>query len=142
MENSSETPIRRGKESDSIDLLSAFRVVRSAGGALCTQANLYGKLARIEWREEKTRLLKMLLLGLVGFACTVCAMVFIGVLVLVLSWETPYRILALSVVIALYCFGIGFAWQRICALSRLNSQSFAATREELATDLALIKSRL
>lgn len=142
MENSSDTPIRRGKESDSIDLLSAFRIVRSAGGALCTQANLYGKLARIEWLEEKNRLMKMFLFGIIGFACMLCVMFFIGLLVVVLSWDSAYRILALCSVILLYGLGIGIAWQRIRALSMLNSQSFAATREELATDLALIKSRL
>lgn len=142
MENSSETPIRRGKESDSIDLLSAFRIARSAGGAFCTQANLYGKLARIEWLEEKNRLIKMFLFGIIGFACMLCVMLFIGLLVVVLSWDSAYRILALCSVILLYGLGIGIAWQRIRALSMLNSQSFAATREELATDLALIKSRL
>lgn len=142
MDNSNEAAMRHGKESDSIDLLSTLRIVRSAGGALCTQANLYSKLARIEWREEKTRLLKMFMLGLIGFACTVCVMLFVGLLVLVLSWDTTYRILALSLVIVLYGVGIGVAWYRIHALSMLNSQSFAATREELASDLALIKSRL
>ena len=142
MENSSEAPIRRGKESDSIDLLNAFRIVRSAGCALCTQANLYGKLVRIEWLEEKNRLMKMFLFGLIGFACMLCVMFFIGLLVVVLSWDSAYRILALCSVIVLYGLGIGIAWQRICAMSRLNSQSFSATREELATDLALIKSRL
>ena len=142
MENSTEAPIRHGMESDSIDLLSAFRIFRSAGGALYTQANLYGKLARIEWLEEKNRLMKMFLIGLIGFACMLCVMFFIGLLVVVLSWDSTYRILALCSVILLYSLGIGIAWQRFCAMSRLNSQSFAATREELATDLALIKSRL
>ena len=61
MDNSNETPIRHGKESDGIDLLSALRIVRSAGGALCTQAGLYGQLAHIEWLEEKSRLRNMLL---------------------------------------------------------------------------------
>jgi len=142
MENSSETPMRHGKESGSIDLLSAFRIIRSAGGALCTQANLYGQLARIEWLEEKNRLMKMFLFGLIGFACMLCVMFFIGLLVVVLSWDSAYRVLALCSVIVLYGLGLGLAWQRIRALSMLNSQSFAATREELATDLALIKSRL
>jgi uncharacterized membrane protein YqjE len=142
MDNSNEAAMRHGKESDGIDLLRSLRIVRSAGGALCTQANLYGKLARIEWQEEKIRLLKMLVFGLIGFACILCVMLFVGVLVLVLSWDTPYRILALSLILIAYGIGLGIAWQRIRALSRLNSQSFAATREELATDLALIKSRL
>ena len=142
MDHSNETPMRHGKESDSIDLLSALRIARSAGGALCTQASLYGKLARIEWQEEKNRLLKMFIFGLIGFACMLCVMFFIGLLVVVLSWDSAYRILALSSVIVLYGLGIGIAWQRFQALSERNKQSFAATREEFATDLALIKSRL
>jgi len=142
MDNSNETPIRHGKESDGIDLLSALRIARSAGGALCTQAALYGKLAGIEWQEEKIRLLKMFLFGLIGFACALCFMLFIGLLVVVLSWETNYRILALTSLIAIYGFGIGFAWLRFEDMSARNKLSFAATREELAIDLALIKSRL
>ena len=142
MDNSNEATMRYGKESDSIDLLSALRIARSAGGALCTQASLYGKLARIEWQEEKNRLLKMFIFGLIGFACMLCVMFFIGLLVVVLSWDSSYRILALSSVIVLYGLGIGIAWQRFQVLSARNKQSFAATREEIATDLALIKSRL
>lgn len=142
MDNSTETPMRRGMESDSIDLLSVLRIARSAGGALCTQASLYSKLAWVEWQEEKTRLFKICVFGLLGFACLLCAMLFIGLMVLVVSWNTPYRFVAPSIIIVLYGVGIAIAWQRIHALSMRNSQSFAATRAELATDLALIKSRL
>lgn len=140
MDHSNEIPMRHGKESESIDLLSALRIARSAGGALCTQASLYGKLARIEWQEEKNRLLKMFIFGLIGFICILCFMLFIGLLVLVLSWETNYRILALTSLIAVYGVGIGIAWQRFQALSARNKQSFAGTREEFATDLALLRS--
>lgn len=142
MDHSTETPMRHGKEPESIDLLNVLRIARSAGGALCTQLSLYGKLAHIEWQEEKNRLFKMLMLGLLGFACTLCFMLYIGLLVLVLSWETNYRILALASLIVINGFGIGIAWYGFQNLSARNKQSFAATREELATDLALIKSRL
>lgn len=140
MDHLNEIPMRHGKESESIDLLSALRIARSAGGALITQASLYGKLASIEWQEEKSRLLKMLMIGVIGFACTLCFMLFIGLLVLVLSWETNYRILALTSLIAIYGIGIGFAWLRFEELAARNKQSFAATREEFAIDLALLRS--
>lgn len=142
MVNSTETPMQHGKESESIDLLSALRTVRSAGGALCTQATLYGKLLRIEWLEEKNRLIKMTLLGLMAFACTLCAILFLGILIVVLSWETNYRILALTSLTVLYSIGTAIAWYYLRKLSTANKQSFAATREELLTDMALIKSRL
>jgi uncharacterized membrane protein YqjE len=142
MDNSTEIPMRHGKDSESIDLLSVLRIVRSAGGALCTQASLYGKLFRIELQEEKIRLLKMFMLMLIGFACTLCVMLFIGLLVMVLSWETNYRILAITSLIAVYGLGLGIALYRFNALLVRSKQRFAATREELATDLALIKSRL
>jgi uncharacterized membrane protein YqjE len=142
MDNSNEAAMRHGKESDGIDLLRTLRIVRSAGGALCTQANLYGKLARIEWLEEKNRLMKMFMFGLMGFACLLCVMLFIGLLVVILSWDSAYRVLAISSIIILYGVGIGISWLYFHALSALNTQSFAATREELATDLALLKSRL
>ncbi len=142
MDNSNETPIRHGKESDGIDLLSALRIVRSAGGALCTQAGLYGQLARIEWLEEKSRLRNMLLMGLLGFASILCIMLFGGIAVLAFSWNTEYRLLAVLSLLLLYGAGIGIAFYRLSALSAAGSQSFAALREELSIDAALIRSRL
>lgn len=122
--------------------LDAIRMLRSAGGALFTQASLHGQLARVEWAEEKSRLLRMHLVTLLGFACLLCVMLLFGALVLSLSWDTAYRIPALIALIILYGVGIGMAWRRFSALSELGDQSFAATRAELAADLELIRSRL
>jgi uncharacterized membrane protein YqjE len=127
---------------NAIDPLRVLRILRSAGSALCSQAGLYGQLARVEWAEEKNRLLKMIVLAVVAFACALCIMVFVGVLVLALSWESQYRIHAILAMLAVYVFGIGIAWYRLQALSSLGGQSFAATREEIAADIALIKSKL
>ncbi len=124
-----------------INPLEVIRILRSAGGALLAQANLHGQLARVEWAEEKNRLLKMHLVTLLGFACLLCVMLFTGALVLAFSWETAYRIPAVAALIALYGLGVGIAWRRFQALSALSSQSFAATREEFAADMALLKSR-
>lgn len=123
-----------------INSLDIIRLLRSAGGALFAQAALHTELIRVEWAEEKNRLVKMLLLALVGFACGLCLLIFVGVLVLALSWDTEYRIHAVVALIALFGLGIFIAYRRFQKLSALSPNAFAATREELAADLALMKS--
>lgn len=129
-------------ESADFNPLNVIHVLRSAGGALFTQATLHGQLAQVEWAEEKSRLLKMHMVTLLGFACLLCVMLLAGILVLSLSWETAYRIPSVIGLIAFYGLGIAIAWNRFQALSELGGRSFAATREELAADIALLKSKL
>lgn len=138
----SESPIQPDVGRNGIDPLNAIRLLRSAGGALCSQAGLYGQLAKVEWAEEKIRLTKMLLATLAGFIFLLCVLLFLGVLILALSWDTAYRIHSVLGVIAVYAIGMGFAWHKLQGLSALGGQSFAATREEMAADLALIRSKL
>jgi uncharacterized membrane protein YqjE len=129
-------------DSPGISALAAIRLVRSAGGALVDQLVLHGQLAQLEWVEEKSRLVKMLVGAVLGFACFLCIMLSAGGLLLALCWETVYRIPAAAALVALYALGAGFAWRRFTALSALSDQSFAATRVELAADLALLRSKL
>ncbi len=129
-------------DSPAINPLDVVRMLRSAGAALFSQAALHGQLARVEWAEEKDRLLKLLLVGLLGFAGLLCVMLFAGALVLAFSWDTAYRIPAAIALIVAYGLGTGFAWSRLQLLSAQGSQAFAATREELAADLSLLKSKL
>src|SRR6202023_2809773 len=129
-------------DSTAINAMRAIRTLRSAGGALFDQVALHGQLAQVEWGEEKNRLLKMLVGALLGFACLLCVMLSAGALVLVLCWETGYRIPAATALVGLYGLAAGFAWHRLTALSALGGQSFAATRLELAADLALLRSKL
>ncbi len=129
-------------DSTTINALGAIRVLHSAGGALFDQVALHGQLAQVEWREEKSRLLKMLASALLGFAGLLCVMLSAGALALVLCWETRYRIPAAAALLALYGLATAFAWRRFTALSALGDRSFAATRVELAADLALLRSKL
>jgi len=129
-------------DSTEINPLDAIRILRSAGKPLFAQAALYGQLARVEWAEEKNRLMKMLVIALLGFASLLCVMLFLGALLLAYSWETEYRIPAVMALIAVFGLAAGIAWRRLQALSAQSSQAFAATREELAADLALLKSKL
>ncbi len=129
-------------DSAAINALDVVRLLRSAGAALFTQAAMHGQLARVEWAEEKTRLSQMLVVGLIGFASLLCAMLVIGALVLAFSWDTAYRIDAATALLVAYGLVAGFAWRRLKGLSARSSQAFAATREELAADMALLKSKL
>jgi len=129
---------------DSIGIgpLDAIHLLRSSGKALFAQIVLHGQLIQVEWAEEKSRLLKMLIVALLGFAGVLCVMLFVGVAALTLSWETAYRIPTAVALVVVYASGAAIAWRRLQALSALSDQAFAATREELAADLALLKSKL
>lgn len=125
--------------------LHPFQLVRllgSAASALLAQAALHARLAGIEWEEEKQRLLNMLIVLLLGFAFVLCLLLLGGALVVALSWGTAYRAPAIIALVFLYGAGIALAAHRLRALSAAGSQSFAATREELAADIALIGSKL
>jgi|GEM_PF-434056 len=125
-----------------VEVLDAARLLRSAGSALSAQAALHGQLARVEWAEEKSRLLQMAVMMLLGFTCALCIMIFTGVLVIAFSWDTPYRIHSLIALIAIYATGLGIALHKLQVLAARSSQAFIATREELAADIALLRSKL
>ena len=129
-------------DSKNFNPISFVRLMRSAGGAIFAQASLHSQLARVEWAEEKTRLMNMAIAALSGFVFLLCFMIFIGVLVIAFTWETQFRIAGLSVMTAIYAAGAFFAFQRFTKLAALSNQAFAATRKEVAADIALIKSRL
>src|SRR5690242_6307960 len=86
---------------DAVALRRAMRIAE-AGRALFMQALLQVQLARIEWAQEKDRLLRMLVIVLLGFACLLCLMLFTGGLVLAATWETPYRIAAMACLTLMY----------------------------------------
>lgn len=141
-ESRSEPTSEPPPDSAAINPLDVLRLLRSAGTAILAQLALHGQLARVEWAEEKNRLLKMLVVAVLGFAGLLCVMLLLAALVLALSWDTQYRVPAVMALIAVFGLGTGIAWHRFQALSAQSSQSFAATREELAADLALLKSKL
>ena len=125
-----------------ISWLAAWRLFRSAGSALFAQVALHEQLARVEWREENSRLMQMLFILLLGFAFLLCGMLVVSGGLLALSWTTPYRLVVLLGLSAFFVLATLGAWFRFRALAARSSQSFAATREELAADIALIKSQL
>ena len=129
-------------EAASISTSQLLRVMRTAGGALLLQAGLHGQLLRIEWAQEKARLLKLVMATLLGFVCLLGLMAALGTLLLALYWDTPYRIPAVSALVAMCGLGVLFAWRLFKSQAALGSDSFAASRCELAADLELLRSQL
>ncbi len=89
-------------------------------------------LARLEWVEERRRLVTAGLGGGIAVLFGFAALIFIGLAVIVGFWETPWRLAAAVAVaiVALLVAAIG-AWT---GLSALRSPMFSATRAELARD--------
>jgi uncharacterized membrane protein YqjE len=131
-----------GKDAGSMNPLQVLSVARSASSALFAQVTLHAQLAQVEWEEEKQRLSSMLVFMLMGFACFLCLLFFIGAFVLTLSWDTQFRI---PVFIALiFCYFLALLWAgfKLHLLAEQGSNSFAGTRAEIAADIALIKRAL
>ncbi|NNM51989.1 MAG: hypothetical protein HKM02_07160 [Pseudomonadales bacterium] len=127
---------------NAIFTLKAICRMHAVGGLLTGQAALLGQLCFIEWKEEKNRLLKMQLIILIGFACLLCVMLFVGALMLVLSWRTIYYVPTAASLIAMYGLGFWLAWSHFWKISAQSDQAFAASRAELVASINLLKNQL
>ncbi|MES2603805.1 MAG: phage holin family protein, partial [Pseudomonadota bacterium] len=97
---------------------------------------------RLDWAEEKQRLLRLLLALLAGTICLFCSLLSLGALVLIVSWNTPYQHAALYALVGFFCTGTLAAGYCLHRLVLQGSEAFADTRAELSADLALIRSKL
>ncbi len=122
--------------------LALLRVLRTSGSALLTQAGMHAELLRVEWAQEQQRLWAMWLTSLLGFACLLVTLVLLAVVVLLLSWQTPWRLPAVCGLLTLFSLGIALAGWHLRQLARRGGAAFAASRGELNADLALLKSKL
>ncbi len=120
------------------NVLDVVRLLRSAGSALSAQAALHSQLIKVEWEEEKNRIAQLITFGLLALACLICLLLSISILTIGLSWDSAYRVHVLIAQPVVYTLALFWIWKRIKVLLDLGSRTFAATREELAADLALI----
>lgn len=130
------------QDSKPLTLFDLLRILRAAGGTLYTQAALHTELIKIDWAEEKSRLQRMFLFSMLGVVFLLCALLFSGLLILLLTWETSFRLPSLIVLIGLYAIGAFYAWRRFNTLSKQSDKSFAATKKEIATDISVLRSNL
>lgn len=122
--------------------MNLLRLLRGVVGALLHQASLHGELLEVEWTQEKGRLRSMTVAALLGFACLLGLLTALSLLVLAIYWDTSYRVAAVSVLAALYAFGAFMAWRQLRLHALRGSQSFAASRAELAADVQLLREQI
>ena len=125
-----------------LNTLRTLRILRSASAALMAQASLHARLAQVEWISEKARLSRLLAMAVVAFTGVLCALLCAGGLVIAIGWESEHRLYYALAVIVVYLAVAAYAWRRFGALSALGSDAFRATREELAADIEMLRSRL
>ncbi len=122
--------------------LSVMRLLRSAGGAVFAQAALHGQLARVEWAEEKIRLTRMVIAAVLIVVSAFCLLLLGSMVVLALSWNTPYQLAVIVGVLLFYLILFVVAMFVLKQQMALGALSFAATREEIAADIAMLKAKL
>jgi uncharacterized membrane protein YqjE len=116
--------------------------LRSITKIVLTRLELHGQLISVEWAEEKVRLKQMGLLVLLAFIFLFCALLFIGIFAVALSWESEFRNYAAGAVFLLYVLGFGICAFKLKTLAERSAATFAASRDEVEADLALLRSRL
>lgn len=122
--------------------MEIIKRLRSMAKIAITRLELHGQLISVEWAEERQRLQQLLVISLLGFILLICALLFVGIFAIALSWATDYRIHVIGAMFALYILGFCLCVYKFSALIGRSSASFAASREEVAADLALIRSQL
>lgn len=122
--------------------MNIIKTARLTVKGLLVQLELHSALAKVEWTEEKIRLQNILLIILFGFACFICFLLMTSALFIHLVWHTEYRT-AMLIGLSLF-YGLAFALSvyRFVNLSAKSTQRFAATKQEIAKDIALIQSQL
>jgi uncharacterized membrane protein YqjE len=116
--------------------------LRRVAKTVMYQLDLYGQLASVEWKVEKSRLTSMLISLMLGFTFFFSLLFALSSLVLMLSWDTQYRSWAMAALVCFYGLGVWFSWYRFRSLDNRGSQAFSDTREEIAIDIALLRDKM
>lgn len=109
-------------------------------GAIAAEDRM--NLARLEWRDQKQRLQRLLVLTIMLAGLTVVALIMLSLAVLVHFWDTPERTLVAWLVAGVWTLGWGGTLVALISVAQRTGSGFALTRQELARDWRDIKERL
>ena len=115
-------------------MFSTFtRMLRTVGNVAENRVELFVT----EWREERLRLLDMLVLLLAGTVCAMMALLVITLAIIVVFWDT-HRMLVLGLIILAYAGGAGMLFWAL--RSRLGRwQAFSETLDQIKKDSACFR---
>lgn len=109
-------------------------------GAIAAEDRL--DLARLEWQDQKRRLISVVVLGIALAGLTVVTLIVLSMALLVHFWDSPERItVAWSVAGAWLLIWAGLLLSLWSTLRKAGN-AFALTRNELAQDWRLLKEKL
>lgn len=128
----------RSSDQDSgIHPLEWLRFVQASLPTLLDHVRLTLELADLEWQQEKKRLRRVMLMVALAVICGLFFLAVATAVIMLLTWYTPYRFVAIALLLLIYALGVGWAILRLRRLS--DSESFTATRAELERDMALFR---
>jgi uncharacterized membrane protein YqjE len=85
--------------------------------------------------EEQGRITELLLMGAVALLCIFLATVFAAFFIVVMFWDTPYRLAVPGVIAAALAIAAAAFWTAFRRRVRTKSKLFSATLEELGADI-------
>lgn len=109
-------------------------------GAIAAEDRL--DLARLEWQDQKRRLISVVVLGIALAGLTVVTLIVLSMALLVHFWDSPERVtVAWSVAGAWLLIWAGLLLSLWSTLRKAGN-AFALTRNELAQDWRSLKEKL
>lgn len=114
-------------------------LLRHLGRSVLGMLRVRGELFAIELEEEKERLQTALILAAVAAIFLGLGMQILAFLVIVIFWDTPYRLHAIVGVGVFYLLVSAWALLRIRRLWRRGGPPFATTVEELRKDFEAMR---
>lgn len=99
-------------------------------------------LARLEWQEQKNRMVSILVLGIILGGLTIVSMTLLSFAVLINFWDSPDRALVAWVIAGIWLVLWVVVLLLVIGKLRKSSNPFALTRAELVRDWTAIKERL
>lgn len=123
-----------------IDALVARWRANVIEGAIAAEDRL--DLARLEWQDQKKRLVSLAVLGIAVAGLTIVTLIVLSMALMVHFWDSPQRLtVAWSVAGTWLVLWAGLlVWMYLTL--RKASNAFALTRNELAQDWRALKERL
>lgn len=110
-----------------------FDSIKTLASTLLAMGQTRLELLSNDIEEERAWLTSMMVWILVALFFAALAVVLFTLLIVVVFWDTN-RLLALSIMIAIFVAGAGFAWRVVCNMSRSKPRLFSASLAELSKD--------
>lgn len=111
---------------------------RALGGTLVSLLRVRAELIAVELEEELERRKRLLMLGFVAVVFLAPALLFVGLLVVVLFWDT-WRVSAIAGVTLVYAIIGAWAFARFLEAVRNSPAPLSATLDEFRKDLGLLR---